>query len=1309
MATQDEQSSRGPGCQETMGVAGASARQRTSTNFSKDPSRAGNTPEHGEDRYTSDELMVAMGKIAADCTEALNLAKSQASMIADLQKVVKVQQRLMQAGDTLLQEHDNRLAIQASRIMSQNMQLSILRRMLYSFIAQKKRNPFPATHFTFSKGESSQAKGESSQPNQQQQDAQQQCAQQEEVQVEKVNEQQSAKEDAESEKRLEKEKEAVEVLLVGLPNRGFMADARKVVSSAAVQSSQPQQQNTTTADPKGKGILVEEPKKKAAPRISEEVNAQLSAAKIQEILDQDEKEDAEMNEKLSSMKRKKSIAKKTPVAKKRKIVEDADDTIIHWTTVKAGQKDDLKVIRRNGKENVYFNLDKFISVCTRKDLDDFNKVGLELYGADFFGKSLQRLNTTVKMIMESLDRTYSPSFMNQRTLGIILWRVYPKSEVVMLRLSDGSDEFHLFEREYNLDLLRIEGILKKSNKHLKLNELEKQYVARVKEMKRRITGEAVQEEEAYNPFGKVENWKVISQSNRLYYKLNRHRGYKDFWKTFSDLLEHCSRENLKEIFEHGMAVYGEVLNEEEVEDAMVDKIKKALEWLCMLFDVNRVQELVVQEVEIVNQWVLYESCGVYAVVCDGSNCEYYLVEGDYNHSLVKLQKMIEKGLSCSISYEMGADLILTIDESNIFGIRLERKPIEGGIARIRYINWSGMGNLSGGRRRPELRKLLSEIISLNIRGIGAPIKKVWLKDICKSQSPETKLKEVQQTLVFDIWGTVDGDFVQVEASGNSGGLLTIWNKNVFNCDFVIKEDNFMAVISKWDKIEGMVGCVNVYGPSDLKGRQDLWKKLDALCDKEEIKWIFFGDFNEVRGKHERLNSVTNSKGASNFNDFIHRNGLSDIKLGGNRFTRASDDGTKFSKLDRFLVTAAFEKIWRNIGAKVLERKWSDHASIMLFDQWRDFGPSPFKFFDVWLSDKRIEEVVKDVWQVEVKSSRPDCMFRDKLKNVKFAIKEWRKEREGDIESSLKKAKEEVKKWELKGEVTSLREEERFQWVEARRKWLDLEEKNVAMARQKAKVKWIKEGDENSKFFHIVSKYRKRKNSLTGLNIGGTWSEDPKKIKDHIFNFFRKKFANPPTPRHRLNMRGLKRLLVEETALLEERFSEEEEVWSAIKECGTNKSPGPDGFTIEFVKKFWGLIKADLMKVFDWFWEKENIAGGCNASFFTLIPKSGNPLGLNDFRQISLIGILYKLISKVLAERMKKVIGGMISIEQSAFLKGRSILDGILIANEMVDFLKKSKRKAKILKIDFEKAYDTVEWTFLLEALENMGFGEKWRK
>ncbi|KAJ9539461.1 hypothetical protein OSB04_032194 [Centaurea solstitialis] len=113
-------------------------------------------------------------------------------------------------------------------------------------------------------------------------------------------------------------------------------------------------------------------------------------------------------------------------------------------------------------------------------------------------------------------------------------------------------------------------------------------------------------------------------------------------------------------------------------------------------------------------------------------------------------------------------------------------------------------------------------------------------------------------------------------------------------------------------------------------------------------------------------------------------------------------------------------------------------------------------------------------------------------------------------------------------------------------------------------------------------------------------------------------------------------------------------------------------------------------------------------FKSSIPKNTNPIGLNDFRPISLVGILYKVISKVLATRMKSVLGNVISNVQSAFLKGRSILDGVLVANEMVSYLKRSKRKGLIFKVDFEKAYDSVNWGFLLEVLGKMGFGTKWR-
>ena len=100
--------------------------------------------------------------------------------------------------------------------------------------------------------------------------------------------------------------------------------------------------------------------------------------------------------------------------------------------------------------------------------------------------------------------------------------------------------------------------------------------------------------------------------------------------------------------------------------------------------------------------------------------------------------------------------------------------------------------------------------------------------------------------------------------------------------------------------------------------------------------------------------------------------------------------------------------------------------------------------------------------------------------------------------------------------------------------------------------------------------------------------------------------------------------------------------------GTRNRPG------RIIKKYWVVIKDDLMAAIDWFWEKKEISGNCNASFLTLIPKNANPLGLNDFRPISLIGIFYKVISKVLAERMKMVMEKLVGKEQSAFLKGRSI-------------------------------------------------------
>ncbi|GKC45930.1 transposon TX1 [Tanacetum coccineum] len=350
------------------------------------------------------------------------------------------------------------------------------------------------------------------------------------------------------------------------------------------------------------------------------------------------------------------------------------------------------------------------------------------------------------------------------------------------------------------------------------------------------------------------------------------------------------------------------------------------------------------------------------------------------------------------------------------------------------------------------------------------------------------------------------------------------------------------------------------------------------------------------------------------------------KEGGNdgqqsKFTRVSDDGLKFSKLDRFLLNDQFNELWGNLSVVSLDKKLSDHCPIVMKDVELDFGPKPFKVFNIWMDEPDFLKVVGDAWMKEVKSFRPDCRFRDRLKNVKASLIVWSKDRFG-------------------GEM--------FAWLEARKQWEISEKEHENMLRQKSRFRWDVEGDENSKFFHAFVRRRNNKCNHRGLMVDGVWCEDPK----------------------------------------------------------GDKAPGPNGFNFKFIKMAWDIIKSYLVCAVQWFWDKMEILKGCNASFITIIPKVTDPICLIDFRPISLIGCYYKIIVKMLAERVKCVVGYVVGEEQNAFIKDRFILDGVLIANETMEYLKKKKEKSLIFKVDFEKAYDSINWRFLLDIMKRMRFGEK---
>ncbi|XP_057734404.1 uncharacterized protein LOC130949790 [Arachis stenosperma] len=249
--------------------------------------------------------------------------------------------------------------------------------------------------------------------------------------------------------------------------------------------------------------------------------------------------------------------------------------------------------------------------------------------------------------------------------------------------------------------------------------------------------------------------------------------------------------------------------------------------------------------------------------------------------------------------------------------------------------------------------------------------------------------------------------------------------------------------------------------------------------------------------------------------------------------------------------------------------------------------------------------------------------------------------------------------------------------------------------QKSRKQWVRFGDRSTRFFHIQTLVRRKHNKIHGLFLkDGVWKTDLEVLSQEAESFYKSLFCRlddvnlgclGDVPLPSLNEEACNNLTAPVTM---------EEVRTTVFHMNSFKAPGPDGFQTFFFKEYWEIIGLDVWKMVKQVFSGVTLDLRMMETLLVLIPKVESPVSMKNFRPISLCNVVYKIIMKVLVNRFRPHLADIVGPLQGGFILGRGTSDNIIIAQEVLHFMKKTKSKKGILafKIDLEKSYDRVDWS-----------------
>ncbi|KAL4326071.1 hypothetical protein GQ457_11G031760 [Hibiscus cannabinus] len=350
----------------------------------------------------------------------------------------------------------------------------------------------------------------------------------------------------------------------------------------------------------------------------------------------------------------------------------------------------------------------------------------------------------------------------------------------------------------------------------------------------------------------------------------------------------------------------------------------------------------------------------------------------------------------------------------------------------------------------EFGKLLG---ATTVGGIGSSVKRSAIRKVLRQQRielaflVETKLEDVSEAVVKSLWWTDSFTFLMSASVGLSGGILIIWE-------------------------------------------QDLWRRLLSVIGDLTEPCCCGGDFNAVLSLDKRRHCVGDLRNMTGFRSFVEEAGLLDIPAAGKVFTWYGA-GSKASRLDRFLVSPLWVEKFRGLEQFILNRGVSDHASVRLSSGECDWGPRLFRFLNCWLEKKGHVRLMESEWRRIGEAACSPVNILEKLRRLKSFLKVWNRESFGSVDLQIEVTTDLLN--DLDERIGGVEEVQVTKRQLQGNLWKLLKYRS-SIWRQKSRIQWLREDDRNTKFFQQAAKIRGMRNYIRGLQINGRWVSLPKLLK-----------------------------------------------------------------------------------------------------------------------------------------------------------------------------------------------------------------------